>query len=96
MDPQLTNISKRLFDTKYVMIRYGTMYEIIFPHKGGHLSIGVELKADATAVVRFQSLCASPCNASVDIMSPSLPNLVDRNITPSHILFVQNLVPDTH
>ncbi len=36
--------------TRYVMIRYGTMYELIFPYLQGHLSVGVELKAHVTQV----------------------------------------------
>ncbi len=35
---------------RHVIIRYGTMYELIFPYKDGHLSIGLELKADPTEV----------------------------------------------
>ncbi len=35
---------------RYVIIRYGTMYELIFPFKDGHLSIGVELEANPTEV----------------------------------------------
>ncbi len=36
--------------TRYVMIRYGTMYELIFPYAAGHLSVGVELSADPPRV----------------------------------------------
>jgi len=35
---------------RYVVVRYGTMYELIFPFKDGHLSIGVELNANPTQV----------------------------------------------
>jgi hypothetical protein len=31
---------------RYLIIRYGTMYQLIFPYKDGHLSIGVELNAN--------------------------------------------------
>jgi len=36
--------------TRYVVIRYGTMFELIFPYLQGHLSVGVELSANATQV----------------------------------------------
>lgn len=34
----------------YVIIRYGLQYQLVFPFREGHLSIGVELRADITAV----------------------------------------------
>jgi hypothetical protein len=42
---------------RYVVIRYGTMYELIFPFKDGHLSIGVELNADPTKVAQSIAMC---------------------------------------
>ncbi len=36
--------------TRYVVIRYGTMFELVFPYLRGHLSVGVELSANATQV----------------------------------------------
>ena len=36
--------------TRYVTIRYGSMYELIFPYLQGHLSVGVELSAPVTQV----------------------------------------------
>jgi len=35
---------------RYVIIRYGTMHQPIFPYKEGHLSIGIELDANPTEV----------------------------------------------
>jgi len=35
---------------RYVLIRYGTMHQLIFPYKDGHLSIGIELTANPTEV----------------------------------------------
>ena len=35
---------------RYVIIRYGTMHQLIFPYKEGHLSIGIELDANPTEV----------------------------------------------
>ncbi len=32
---------------RYVVIRYGTQYQLIMPYKDGHLSIGIELEDDA-------------------------------------------------
>ena len=42
---------------RYVVVRYGTMYELIFPFKEGHLSIGVELKANPTEVAHSIANC---------------------------------------
>ena len=35
---------------RYVIIRYGTMHQLIFPYKDGHLSIGIELTSNPTEV----------------------------------------------
>ena len=35
---------------RYVIIRYGTMHQLIFPYKQGHLSIGIELTANPTLI----------------------------------------------
>ena len=42
---------------RYVIIRYGTMHELIFPYKDGHLSIGVELDANPTQVAHKVAKC---------------------------------------
>jgi hypothetical protein len=42
---------------RYVVIRYGTMYQLIFPFKDGHLSIGVELNANPTEVAQKVAKC---------------------------------------
>jgi hypothetical protein len=42
---------------RYLIIRYGTMYQLIFPYKEGHLSIGVELDANATVVANKIAKC---------------------------------------
>jgi hypothetical protein len=42
---------------RYVVVRYGTMYELIFPFKDGHLSIGVELDANPTDVAQNVAKC---------------------------------------
>jgi hypothetical protein len=42
---------------RYVVIRYGIMYELIFPFKDGHLSIGVELNANPTEVAQSVAEC---------------------------------------
>ena len=45
---------------RYVVIRYGTQYQLIMPYKNGHVSIGVELKDDpyeiATSVAEHLNL----------------------------------------
>jgi len=35
---------------RYVIIRYGTMHQLIFPYKDGHLSIGIEPDANPTEI----------------------------------------------
>jgi hypothetical protein len=35
---------------RYVVIRYGLQYQLMFPYQQGHLSIGVGLEADVTEV----------------------------------------------
>jgi len=42
---------------RYVIIRYGTMYQLIFPYKDGHLSIGIEPDANQTAVAHKVAKC---------------------------------------
>lgn len=42
---------------RYIIIRYGTQYQVLFPLDNGHLSVGVKLKADvedtAEAILKF-------------------------------------------
>jgi hypothetical protein len=35
---------------RYVVIRYGMQYQLLFPYRQGHLSVGVEIAADVTEV----------------------------------------------
>lgn len=35
---------------QYVIIRYGTQYQAIFPFQAGHVSVGIEHAADVVAV----------------------------------------------
>lgn len=42
---------------RYVVVRYGTMYQLIFPFKDGHLSIGLELDANPTDVAQSVAKC---------------------------------------
>ena len=37
---------------RYVVIRYGVQYQLLFPYQQGHISIGVELQADVSNVAR--------------------------------------------
>ncbi len=55
VNPVVLELAKRRGDLDmdgilYVVIRYGVQYQLLFPFKEGHLSIGVELKADITEV----------------------------------------------
>ena len=37
---------------RYVIIRYGTQYQLLMPYQNGHISIGVELKDDPVEIAR--------------------------------------------
>ena len=34
----------------YVIIRYGTQYQLLMPHREGHISIGIELQDDPVEI----------------------------------------------
>src|SRR5574339_422041 len=36
---------------EYVIIRYGSFYELVIPIKDGHVSVGIELNADLLPIV---------------------------------------------
>lgn len=55
VNPVVLDLAKRRGDLdlggiRYVVIRYGSQYQLLFPFKEGHLSIGVDLGADVTEV----------------------------------------------
>ena len=55
VNPIILELAKRrgnidMRGMRYVIIRYGTMHQLIFPYKQGHLSIGVELTANPTSI----------------------------------------------
>lgn len=55
VNPVVVELAKRrgaldLDGIRYMVIRYGLQYQLIFPFKQGHLSIGVELGADIIEV----------------------------------------------
>ena len=35
---------------RYVILRYGMQYQVLFPYEAGHVSIGVELKTDPVEI----------------------------------------------
>jgi hypothetical protein len=37
---------------RFVVIRYGTQYQLLLPYRDGHLSIGVEVADDPVAIAR--------------------------------------------
>ncbi|HXG21429.1 MAG TPA: hypothetical protein VNN62_20440 [Methylomirabilota bacterium] len=37
---------------RYVIIRYGTQYQLLMPYREGHISIGVELEDDPIEIAR--------------------------------------------
>ena len=55
VNPVVLELTRRRGDldlggVRYVAIRYGFQYQLVFPYQQGHISIGVELKADITSV----------------------------------------------
>jgi hypothetical protein len=62
VNPIILELTKRrgnldMNGVRYIVIRYGTMYELVFPFKEGHLSIGVELTANPTEVAQSVAAC---------------------------------------
>ncbi len=57
VNPTVLELTRRrgeldLDGIRYVVIRYGLQYQLLFPYKEGHISIGVELGADVAEVAR--------------------------------------------
>ncbi len=51
VNPTVLDITKRRGDIdmngiRYVIIRYGTQYQVLMPYRDGHISIGVDLEND--------------------------------------------------
>ena len=62
VNPTILELAKRrgnidMQGMRYVIIRYGTMYQLIFPYKKGHLSIGIELDANPTQIAQSIAAC---------------------------------------
>jgi len=62
VNPVLLELTRRrgnldMNGMRYVVVRYGTMYQLIFPFMDGHLSIGVELNANPTEVAKSVAKC---------------------------------------
>lgn len=65
VNPTILELARRRGDLdldgiRYVVIRYGLQYQLLFPYKEGHISVGVESKAEVTnvahKVARYLSL----------------------------------------
>ena len=55
VNPAVLDLTRRRGDLdldgiRYVVIRYGPQFQLLFPYHDGHLSIGVELETDVTAL----------------------------------------------
>jgi hypothetical protein len=55
VNPTVLELTRRRGDLdmdgiRYVVIRYGTQYQLIMPYREGHLSIGVELEDDPVEI----------------------------------------------
>jgi hypothetical protein len=56
VNPAILELAKRRGDLdldgiRYVVIRYGLQYQLLFPYRDGHISIGIESKANITDIV---------------------------------------------
>ena len=57
VNPVVLDIARRrgnidMDGIRYVVIRYGSQYQLLMPYKEGHLSIGVELADDPIEIAR--------------------------------------------
>jgi len=57
VNPAILELAKRrgnidMQGVRYLIIRYGTMYQLVFPYREGHLSIGIELDANPTQIAQ--------------------------------------------
>ena len=64
VNPVVLELAKRRGDLdlggiRYVVIRYGMQYQLLLPYKAGHVSVGVELKADVISIANRIAECLS-------------------------------------
>ena len=57
VNPTILELARRrgeldLDGIRYVVIRYGPQFQLIMPFGEGHVSLGIELTADVTAIAR--------------------------------------------
>ena len=57
VNPVVLELTRRrgaldLGGVRYIVIRYGLQYQLVFPFQKGHVSVGVELKADVASVAK--------------------------------------------
>jgi hypothetical protein len=55
---------------RHIVIRYGTLYEIIVPYENGHVSVGVQLGADVEAIA--EKVTATLSNSTIGPMEQAL------------------------
>ena len=48
---------------RHVVIRYGTLYELLVPYEDGHVSVGVQLGADVEAIAEKVGAALASSNA---------------------------------
>ena len=52
---------------RHVVIRYGTLYEVLVPYEDGHVSVGVHLGADVEAIAqKVSAALAAPADGSME------------------------------
>ncbi|MBI3885644.1 MAG: hypothetical protein HY302_07950 [Opitutae bacterium] len=57
VNPTVLDLTRRrgeldLGGVRYVVVRYGPMFQLLLPYRAGHLSVGLELSVDPVAVAR--------------------------------------------
>lgn len=57
VNPAVLDLTRRrgqldLDGIRYVVVRYGMQYQVLFPYRDGHLSVGVESQSNVTEVAR--------------------------------------------
>jgi hypothetical protein len=66
LNPLLLEATRRrgeldLGGVRYVIVRYGSQYQAIFPFESGHVSVGIEPGSDVDDIARRVSECLRVC-----------------------------------
>ncbi|MFY9552331.1 MAG: hypothetical protein WAU32_14380 [Thermoanaerobaculia bacterium] len=75
VNPVVLEATKRRGDidldgVRYVIIRYGKQYQVVFPHGSGHVSVGVQLDADVAGIAE----------GIAEALATSAPGPIERSL----------------